>query len=166
VPPRWQVGKAETPKELPTDINLKIQQKEDIMFINTTIANQIQKELISNTRKQCTQFHADAELIESQDSWILLLDLPGMDREDVEILVENDFLVVKGSRNRQALDSKDKKERLVHSSRHFGQFERRYRLSKEIDYSKISAHMDKGVLRIELSKAAKAIPKKVEISIH
>lgn len=103
------------------------------------------------------------EVIERESAWELVLDLPGMDRADVELLVEGEELVVKGTRNREALGEKD---RLVHSSRLIGSFERRYRVSDEIDLSKVSAHMDKGVLRIVLTKAEQTQSRKVQIEIN
>ena len=102
------------------------------------------------------------EVIEREHAWELVLDLPGMAREDIEVLVEGSELVVKGARHREALGEKD---RLLHSSRLFGSFERHYRLSEEINLEKIQAQMDKGVLRVTLSKADQALPRKVEIKV-
>ena len=102
------------------------------------------------------------EVVEHENAWELILDLPGMDRADLEVLVEGEELVVKGTRNREALGEKD---RLLHSSRLFGSFERRYRVSEEIDLTKVTAVMDKGVLRLSLAKAEQAQPRKVQIEI-
>jgi HSP20 family protein len=138
-------------------------EKENKMFINTTLPAMIQNELRQNLKAAPARFAVDSELIESDSSWILLLDMPGMDREDVEISVENDHLLIQGLRGREALKEGEKR---LHSGRHHGRMGRRYRLSEEIDREHISAHMDKGVLRVELKKVAKALPKKIEIAVN
>lgn len=138
------------------------------MFINTLLPAALNREIVRSLAQATApesglQQRLRGEIVERADAWELQLDLPGMDREDVELQVEAHELVVKGARNREALGEKD---RLVHSSRVYGSFERRYRLSEEIDTSRITAHMDKGVLRIQLAKAAAALPRKVDIAVN
>lgn len=135
------------------------------MMINTLLPAVLHREIarsLNQGRHEGPNFgmHLRSEVIEREHGWDLLLELPGMDREDVEVQLESDELVVKGSRNREALSEQD---RVVHSSRLFGTFEKRYRLSEEIDREGIEAHMDKGLLRIQLKKASQSLPVKVAI---
>ena len=138
------------------------------MFINTLLPAALHRDIVRSLAQASTvdtglNQRLRGEIVERENTWELQLDLPGMDREDVEILIEGQELVVKGVRNREAMGEKD---RLVHSSRLFGSFERRYRLSDEIDTAGIAAHMDKGVLRITLSKAQAVLPRKVDIAVN
>ncbi len=138
------------------------------MFINTLLPAALHRDIVRSLAQASTvdtglNQRLRGEIVERENTWELQLDLPGMDREDVEILIEGQELVVKGARNREAMGEKD---RLVHSSRLFGSFERRYRLSDEIDTAGIAAHMDKGVLRITLSKAQAVLPRKVDIAVN
>jgi HSP20 family protein len=138
------------------------------MFINTLLPAALHRDIVRSLAQASTvdtglNQRLRGEIVERENTWELQLDLPGMDREDVEILIEGQELVVKGARNREAMGEKD---RLVHSSRLFGSFERRYRLSDEIDIAGIAAHMDKGVLRITLSKAQAVLPRKVDIAVN
>ncbi len=138
------------------------------MFINTLLPAALHRDIVRSLAQASTvdtglNQRLRGEIVERENTWELQLDLPGMDREDVEILIEGQELVVKGVRNREAMGEKD---RLVHSSRLFGSFERRYRLSDEIDIAGIAAHMDKGVLRITLSKAQAVLPRKVDIAVN
>lgn len=137
------------------------------MMINTFLPTLLHREIARSLATPATGIPNIGHLIrgevrEHELSWELLLDLPGLDREDVEVLVEGDELVVKGARNREALGEKD---RLLHSNRLYGTFERRYRVSEEIDLGKVTARMDKGVLRLSLAKAEQAQPRKVQIEI-
>ncbi len=133
------------------------------MFINTNLHALIQNDLRQKAKAATASFVADTELIESENNWVLLLDMPGMDREDVEISVEEDHLIVKGARNQEALADG---ERRLHSGRRYGRVDRSYKLSESINREEIAAHMDKGVLRVELKKVAKVLPKKVEITVN
>ena len=133
-------------------------------FLPAVLHREIARSLSAPTTAQPVIGHLlRGEVIEREANWELNLDLPGLDREDVEVLAEGDELVVKGVRNREALGEKD---RVLHSSRLFGSFERRYRVSDEIDLGKVTARMDKGVLRIQLAKAEQAQPRKVQIEIN
>jgi HSP20 family protein len=132
-------------------------------FLPTVLHREIARSLAAPSSGQPAISHLiRGEVLERESTWELVLDLPGLDREDVEVLVEGDELVVKGARNREALGEKD---RVLHTSRLFGSFERRYRVSEEIDLAKVSARMDKGVLRIQLAKAEQSQPRKVQIEI-
>jgi len=134
------------------------------MFINTLLPASLHREIARSFAQPaaCPSIGhlVRGEVIEREHAWELVLDLPGMDREDIEVLVEGRELIVKGVRNREALGEK---ERLVHSSRLYGGFERRYQVSEEINLEQIAARMDKGVLRISLAKSDQALPRKVDI---
>jgi HSP20 family protein len=137
------------------------------MYFNTLLPAPIARELhrAFNAPNGTTHFGSQvrSEVLERSNAWQLVLDLPGLSREDLEILIENDELVIKGTRQREVLAEN---ERVLQSSRFYGAFEKRWRLSEEIDRGQIAARMDKGVLRIELPKAAQALPQKVEIRIE
>jgi HSP20 family protein len=138
------------------------------MMFNTLLPAALHRELARTAADQAAACASIShtirgEVIEREGAWELVLDLPGMDREDIEVLVEGSELVVKGMRNREAMGEKD---RLLHSSRLFGSFERHYQLSEEIDLEKVTAQMDKGVLQITLAKADQALPRKVEIQVR
>ena len=139
------------------------------MFMNTYLPTRINREINRAMNQTCDQ-HAPmfthqirSEVVDRGERWEVVLDLPGLDREDVEIFVEDEMLVIKGARNREALAEGD---RLLQSTRLYGTFERRYRLSDEIDGAGIEALMEKGVLHVKLPKAEKALPKRVDIKIN
>ncbi len=140
------------------------------MFVNAMVPAALSRELAHARRVfrayedcDCNHFSGliRSELVEKENGWDILLDLPGMDKEDLEIFMEKEELVVKGARNRPALGEG---EEVQHGNRLFGNFERRYRLSDEIDSSRISAAMDRGVLKIELQKGEQALPRKIAIN--
>jgi HSP20 family protein len=137
------------------------------MFYNQMLPGVITKELnramaqaTNNANVHCSCEYA-SELVEHEDSWEIMLDLPGMDSEDVEISIEKNVLSIKGSREKEALNESEK---VLHSNRKYGKFERRWRLTEELDQNNINAHMDKGVLKVKLNKTEKVLPQKVPIN--
>lgn len=88
------------------------------------------------------------------------VDLPGVKKEDVEIKIEDDVLIVSAVRKYQNELTKDDYY-ICESS--FGKIERRYVLPESIDKESIQARLDNGRLEIELEKNAKAKPRTISI---
>lgn len=89
-------------------------------------------------------------------------DLPGMERKDVTVVVEDDRLLLSGSRS----DEKEEKGRNWHRrERTSGEFRREIPLGVEIDTKKAAATMHNGVLSIELPKKPEAVQKRKVLEI-
>ncbi|MDH3475310.1 MAG: Hsp20/alpha crystallin family protein [Rhodospirillales bacterium] len=103
------------------------------------------------------------DVSETDDSYEISAELPGLEEKDVEVSLEGDLLTVKGEK--KAESEKKKKDYYV-MERHYGAFRRSFRLPETVDDSKIKASFDKGVLHLTLPKAAEAKrkAKKIEIS--
>lgn len=76
-------------------------------------------------------------------------ELPGMDEKDVEVTLADGVLTVKGEKKEEKED-KDKNYYLVERS--YGSFQRSFRLPENVDEDKVSAEVNKGVLKITLAK--------------
>ncbi len=101
-----------------------------------------------------------AELRELGEGWEIQLELPGLGKEDLEISLDKDELVIGGTFVRKDLGEQDK---VLHSTRFQGKFERRFRLSEEVSREGIQASMQHGVLTVRLQKVEKALPTRIEI---
>jgi len=102
-----------------------------------------------------------SNLAKKEDSTFHLeVDLPGVKKEDVEIKIEDDVLIVSAVRKYQNELTKDDYY-ICESS--FGKIERRYVLPDSIDKENIQARLDNGRLEIELEKNAKAKPRTISI---
>ncbi len=84
-------------------------------------------------------------------------DLPGMEKEDVTVAVEEDRLVLSGSR---AEEKEEKGRNWYRRERSAGEFRREIQLACEVDASKATATMHNGVLTVELPKKADAVQKR------
>ncbi len=139
----------------------------DIVKNTKNIANEIEKGVEVVTKKATEAFDNLAShlpfsnIAKKEDSTFHLeVDLPGVKKEDIEIKIEDNILVVSAVRKHQNELTKDDYY-ICESS--FGKFERRYSLPESIDTNKINAKFENGRLEIELEKTKKAKPKSISI---
>lgn len=100
------------------------------------------------------------DIIESGDVYKVLADLPGMNKDDIEIALDNNVLTIKGERK---IELEEKKENAHLTERAYGKFIRKFNLRNVIDTAKIDASFKDGVLTVSLPKLEEAKPRKIEI---
>jgi HSP20 family protein len=100
------------------------------------------------------------DLVETDDHLVLRADLPGLDKEDVEIEVNDGVLTVSGERRTEHEDSADGYHRV---ERAYGRFSRSLSLPQGIDADRVRADFDKGVLEVRIPKPAERKPHRVQI---
>lgn len=89
------------------------------------------------------------DVVENDKTFTLKIDVPGMEKKDLSVQVEDDMLVLKGERKSE---KKEQKDNYVHLEREYGSFFRRYPLPEYVDQSSIQANCKNGVLTVELTK--------------
>src|SRR5215510_13627133 len=99
-----------------------------------------------------------ADIYETESGYLIAMDLPGIDREALEIDVDDSRLIVKGTRT----ISQSKQHR---SERPRGRFLRTFSVPGSVDQAKIGAEFKDGVLHIRLPKRNEQKPKKIDIKI-
>ncbi len=87
-------------------------------------------------------------------------EMPGLERKDVDISIEDDTLTIRGEKKVEE-SQKDKTVQL--SERCYGIFYRVLQLPAGIDPSSIQATMSNGILKVVIPKPAKSEPKKIEV---
>ena len=97
-------------------------------------------------------WNPSVDLRENSDSFLLEADLPGVNLEDVSVAVENDALVLRGSRVLEQTHSHGHFHAMERSS---GHFLRRLKLAESVDATQIKAEFCDGVLRVTLLKVKK-----------
>lgn len=88
-------------------------------------------------------------------------ELPGVEEKDVDVVLEDDVLVIKGEK-RSEIDDKERQ----FSERYYGSFERRLPLAAEVEEDKVTAKFKNGVLTIVLPKSPAAQQKTKRIAIN
>jgi HSP20 family protein len=100
------------------------------------------------------------DVYETEDRYIITAELAGMTTEDVDIMVEDNVLTLRGDRKFYSGIPEESFHRI---ERRFGPFQRRIALPQGSDTARIEATMSDGLLLIEVAKAAQAQPKRIEV---
>jgi HSP20 family protein len=102
------------------------------------------------------------DVTESGKSYEITAELPGLDEKDIEVKFANGGLAIKGEKQE---DKEQKTKDYYLRERHFGSFERYFRVPEGVDPDKIEATFNKGVLTVTLPKGAEAqtAEKKIEV---
>src|ERR1043166_9469810 len=99
-----------------------------------------------------------SDIYETDSGYLIAIDLPGIDREALEIDIDDGRLVVKGTR----VVTESKQHR---SERPRGKFLRTFSVPASVDQAKIGAEYKDGVLQIRLPKRSEQKPKKIDIKV-
>ena len=100
----------------------------------------------------------DADVYEAESSFVIAMDVPGISRETLELEVDENRLIIKGSREVEEL----KQHR---SERPHGRFVRTFSVPGSVDQAKISAEYKDGVLQVTLPKRKEPKAQRVEIKV-
>ena len=100
-----------------------------------------------------------ASVVEDGDAYLLKVEMPGVNKEGLEISVENNELMITGRRDLAQIEGT-----LIHRESRTEDFRRVFELDPSIDTSKISARINQGFLTLTLPKAEQVKPRKIAVS--
>jgi HSP20 family protein len=100
------------------------------------------------------------DLVETDESFILRADLPGLSEEDIKIELEDGTLTVSGERK---AEHESKNEGYYRVERAVGAFSRSLTLPQGIDPESVTASFDRGVLEVRIPKPEQRKPRRIEI---
>ncbi|HEX2082351.1 MAG TPA: Hsp20/alpha crystallin family protein [Xanthomonadaceae bacterium] len=103
----------------------------------------------------------NVELYENEKEVTLAAEVPGMSEKDLEIMLEDDALILRGERKSERNDT----ERQF-TERYYGSFERRIPLPVEVQADKVEAKVRDGMLHVVLPKVAGAKPHARRIAVQ
>ena len=115
---------------------------------------------VDTSNIETSQWKPAVDIKEEKNQYIIIADLPGVDKNDVNIAMENNILSIKGHR---VDENKDEKNNYFRSEREKGDFYRRFTLPDTVDGTKIQAKIQKGVLTIAIPKKEVAQPRLINI---
>ena len=98
-------------------------------------------------------------IYETEDDFVLTAEMPGVDKNDVKIKLEDENLVILGKVNTEEI----RKRNYILKESNSGNYFRRVKLSESIDVDKISADFINGELTVHLPKHERVKPKTIEI---
>jgi len=120
---------------------------------------QKREEAVPQTREEARSLVPPVDIFDIEDGLAVVVDLPGVKKEHVDVRVENDVLTIAG-----------KAEHKTPANPLYKEFElvnyfRQFQLTEHVNQEKIKAEMKYGVLTIKLPKAEKAKPKKIAVNV-
>jgi HSP20 family protein len=119
-------------------------------------------ELLGRPERAMQFFSPRADITENDKEMVVSLELPGIDKNEVDLEIHDGRLVVSG-RKETKLDKKE--EGAVRRERFFGAFRREFAVPAAVDPENVRAKFDKGVLEVTLpkTKPVERIPRQIEI---
>jgi len=110
----------------------------------------------------CASCAVNMDLIREGNSFKIVAELPGMEKDKIKIMVENDVLTISGERQRPEA----KENEVIRAERFFGNFSRSFSLPDSIDKSGISADYKNGVLEVILPLIEEVKPRQIDIKVN
>jgi HSP20 family protein len=100
------------------------------------------------------------DIFESDQALIVIMEMPGVGKENVNVMVENDIITVEG----QIDFSKYEGIQPVYTEYNVGNYVRSFQLSSKIEQGSMSAELKNGVMTLVLPKAERAKPRKTAVA--
>jgi HSP20 family protein len=121
-----------------------------------------QKQELANKEEKTIpgrHFIPTTDIFETDEALTVIMEMPGVEKKNVSIALENDLLHVEGQidfSNYQGMDP-------VYTEYNVGHYARRFTLSGKVDRDNISAQLDDGVLTLTLPKVKEAMPRRISV---
>ena len=108
-------------------------------------------------------FAPPVDVYEDAHNITLKIEVPGIDEKDIDVSLENNTLTVRGQRT---FEKDEKEENFQRVERMYGTFTRSFTLPNTVEPEQVSAHYDKGVLKVRMAKKAEAKPKQIKVNVE
>ena len=121
-----------------------------------------QKREVDKAQEPTTPMRAflpTTDIFETDDALTVVLEMPGADRDNIDVSVENGVLTVEGKINFKKYEGLQP----VYSEYNVGPYRRSFRISSRVDQEKIRAEMRDGVITLVLPKAEETKARKIEV---
>jgi HSP20 family molecular chaperone IbpA len=122
---------------------------------------QEKKELVPKGEKTvpARYYVPTSDIYETEDALRVVMEVPGVDRKDIEVKLENDQLSIEARIDFSKYEGMEP----LYTEYNVGHFTRTFSLSQMIDQKQITASLDDGVLTLTLKKVLRAQPRRIEI---
>jgi HSP20 family molecular chaperone IbpA len=122
---------------------------------------QEKKEVVSKNEQTAPirYYVPTTDIFETEDALTVVMDLPGVSKQNVDVNVENDVLRIEARIDPSKYEGMEP----LYTEYNVGHFARSFTLSSKIDQQQISAQLEDGVLTLTLKKAKEAMPRRISI---
>ena len=102
------------------------------------------------------------DIAEDAKEYLIKLELPEVQKDDVKVTVESGTLTISGERKAEKEEAGRKFHRV---ERFYGRFERSFSVPEDAEADNVKANFKDGVLRVHLAKSEKARPRQIEVKV-
>ena len=125
---------------------------------------QVQQKREVESKQEATiparMFVPATDIFETEEALTVILEMPGVDKDKVDVKVENDVLTIEGWIDFSRYEGLQP----VYTEYNIGSYARSFQLSSKIDQDQISAELRDGVMTLVLPKSEKAKTRKIAVS--
>lgn len=131
------------------------------------IFNNFNRQLSTNAHRDISQdthhvanWSPRADIVESEKEFLIKVELPEVEKEDVKVTINDGVLNISGERKVE----KEEKDKIFHRiERFYGRFDRSFTLPENVKQDDIDADFKGGILSLHLEKTEKSKPKSIEV---
>jgi len=102
----------------------------------------------------------DFDVSETEKEYVMSGEIPGIDPKDLHITLTNGIITIKGEKKKETEDSEENYHCI---ERHYGSFERSFRIPDKVKTDELDAQYKDGILKLTLPKAEGSNVKKIEV---
>ncbi len=141
-----------------------IRYKEPVFSLSNIFDDYLGDGFFFNSGREVTRHKwPNVDIVENDGDFTIEADLPGLEKKDIAITIENGVLTISGEKKK---DKKErKKERYYYYERSYGSFCRTFALPENVDEKSIHANYKNGLLTLTIKKKEKAKPKSIEVKV-
>ncbi|WP_446009066.1 Hsp20/alpha crystallin family protein [Candidatus Electrothrix sp.] len=133
----------------------------EALFNNYTMPARKKSTADGNGAVETREWAPVVDILESENDFVLKVELPGVEKDDVEVSIDDRILTIKGEKKNDTTDKK------VHRTEcRYGTFIRNFTLPQDVDVDKVEAACKNGVLSLTLAKMEQAKPKQIEVKVN
>ena len=130
--------------------------------------NRLFEDLMPATRKgeeelNTGTFYPAVDISEGEKDITLKAELPGIDKKDVHVEINDGVITLRGERK---LEKEEKKENYHRLERSYGTFNRSFTLPTTVDSGKVKANYKDGILEVTLPRKEEAKPKSIPVEVN
>ena len=133
------------------------------MFVRVNFdqpVSELVREFLTEDSNRIVSSEPAIDVSENENESVIVVELPGVKKEDIKISVENGWLTLSGER--KSFEAPEI-TRVLHREIESKPFARSIKLPHRVDTDKISAQLENGLLKISLPKAEEVRPRTIEI---
>jgi HSP20 family protein len=129
-------------------------------FWNNAFLDRELDKFFEGATKQENFFTPACEIVEEEKRYAISMDIPGMNKDDINLEVKENHLYVTGERK---WETRSEKDSVLRTEKRYGKFSRVFTLPQNVNPEMIEARFENGVLDIYLPKEEKAQTRKITI---